>query len=285
MDTVSGEDWFLHFQDVGNAGRIIHLQPMKWEGDWPVIGANEKDGCGEPVLSWRKPDVGTAYPPDAPEDSDFFTGEQLGLQWQWNANYKREWYELQREQLILYAQPADPGEQLCDVSNLLLQKWPAPVFRITTCLHLENMEEGDVAGMVSLGTRYTGLAVKKEGGRLLLQQRTGNWLKEDEERTELGELQGDRLYVRMYVEKRSRVAERKDVRLEEPTVLEGGVRLEEYVRFEAGEEEDRLSPVGSCIPAEPGRWVGVKAGLFAINEEGQPGGSVKADYFVFESVE
>ena len=43
VDTVTGEDWFLHFQDVYAAGRIIHLQPMSWKEDWPIIGI-AKDG-------------------------------------------------------------------------------------------------------------------------------------------------------------------------------------------------------------------------------------------------
>ena len=37
VDTPAGEDWFMHFQDVGAAGRLVHLQPMKWVNDWPVI--------------------------------------------------------------------------------------------------------------------------------------------------------------------------------------------------------------------------------------------------------
>ena len=85
----------------------------------------------------------------------------MGLQWQWNANYKKEWYDLENGQLILHAQAADPKTQLCDISNLLLQKWPAPEFSITTCLHLEQMKDGDVAGLVSLGGCYTALAVQK----------------------------------------------------------------------------------------------------------------------------
>ena len=40
------DDKFYHFQDVGTAGRIVHLQPLKWQDNWPVIGNN-----GEPVLS------------------------------------------------------------------------------------------------------------------------------------------------------------------------------------------------------------------------------------------
>ena len=33
-------------------------------------------------------------------------------------------------------------------------------------------------------------------------------------------------------------------------------------------EEGEYIPVGQCVEATPGRWVGVKAGLTAINESG-----------------
>ena len=47
VDTPTGEDWFMHFQDVGAYGRLVHLQPMKWVDDWPVIGVDKDgDGCG-----------------------------------------------------------------------------------------------------------------------------------------------------------------------------------------------------------------------------------------------
>lgn len=258
VDTPDGQDWFLHFQDVGNAGRIVHLQPMHWKNDWPVIGVNAVDGCGEPVLRYKKPEVGAAYPIDTPEDSDFFEGDRLGLQWQWNANYKREWYELKDGQLLLHAQAADPKTQLCDISNLLLQKWPAPEFSITTCLHLEQMKDGDVAGLVSLGGCYTALAVQKINGKMQLQQRTGNWTKDDEIRTGLGEWNSDVIYMQMKVEK------------------------ETYRTFYVGTTEENLQPVGQMVEATPGRWVGVKDGLFAINEQGVSGGSVAADYFVYQ---
>lgn len=54
VDTPTGEDWFMHFQDVGAYGRLVHLQPMKWVDDWPVIGIDKDgDGCGEPVLTYK----------------------------------------------------------------------------------------------------------------------------------------------------------------------------------------------------------------------------------------
>lgn len=260
IDTPTGEDWFIHFQDVGNAGRIIHLQPMRWENDWPVIGVNDADGCGEPVLRHQKPNVGGEYPIVAPEDSDFFEGDRLGLQWQWNANYKEDWYSLGDGGLTLYAQPAEEKAQLCDISNLLLQKWPAPEFQVTACLHLENMAEGDAAGMVSLGGCYTALALQKRDGKLILQQRTGNWTQDDEERKDLESFEGDIIYIRMIVEKEKRIS------------------------FEISSDEKTFRAVGEITEATPGRWVGVKSGLFAINEKGCRGGSISAEWFVFEKL-
>ena len=87
VDTQTGEDWFLHFQDKGAYGRIVHLQPMIWKNDFPVIGVDKDgDGTGEPVLTYKKPNVGKTYPIETPPDSDEFDDAKLGLQWQWHAN-------------------------------------------------------------------------------------------------------------------------------------------------------------------------------------------------------
>ncbi|HLF47686.1 MAG TPA: family 43 glycosylhydrolase, partial [Chitinophagaceae bacterium] len=92
VTTQTGEDWFLHFQDKEAYGRVVHLQPMKWMNEWPVIG-NDKDGDrkGEPGLSYKKPNVGKVYPVITPAESDEFNSATLGLQWQWQANPKQGW--------------------------------------------------------------------------------------------------------------------------------------------------------------------------------------------------
>ena len=56
------------------------------------------------------------------------------------------------------------------------------------------------------------------------------------------------------------------------------------ITFEVGTREDALYPAGRSTQATPGRWVGVKAGLFAIQEGGGEGGSLRAEYFVFEPI-
>jgi len=63
VDTKTGEHWFLHFQDKDAYGRVVHLQPMKWINDWPVIGEDKDgDGKGEPVMLYKKPNVGKNIP-------------------------------------------------------------------------------------------------------------------------------------------------------------------------------------------------------------------------------
>ena len=42
VDTNTGESWFVHFQDKGAYGRVIHLNPMMWVNDWPVIGVDKR---------------------------------------------------------------------------------------------------------------------------------------------------------------------------------------------------------------------------------------------------
>ncbi|HEX9152434.1 MAG TPA: family 43 glycosylhydrolase, partial [Flavobacterium sp.] len=92
VQTKTGEDWFFHFQDKGAYGRIVHLEPMKWVNNWPVIGSDQdRDGIGEPVAIHKKPNVGKTYPVATPNDSDEFNTSKLGLQWQWHANQQVYW--------------------------------------------------------------------------------------------------------------------------------------------------------------------------------------------------
>ena len=83
VNTQAGEDWFLHFQDKGAYGRILHLEPMSWKNDFPVIGIDKDgDGTGEPVFTYKKPNVGKTHSIETPPDSDEFSDAKLGLQWQ-----------------------------------------------------------------------------------------------------------------------------------------------------------------------------------------------------------
>ncbi|HNA18230.1 MAG TPA: family 43 glycosylhydrolase, partial [Ferruginibacter sp.] len=129
VSTQTGEDWFLHFQDKEAYGRVVHLQPVKWLNDWPVIGEDKDgDGRGEPVLRYKKPTVGKTYPMATPAGSDEFNDPRIGLPWQWMANPKATWAfsDAANGVLRLFSDKLpDSAKNLWFAPNVLLQKFPA----------------------------------------------------------------------------------------------------------------------------------------------------------------
>ncbi len=304
VDTVTGEDWFLHFQDVYAAGRIVHLQPMCWKEDWPIIGEPvEGKDYGKPVDVYRKPDVGPVnWPVCEPATSDTFRGEKLGLQWQWNANVTGDWYALSGEGLKLNAVPTAADRPYGDIPNLLLQKWPAPEFTCVTEMDLSHLKAGDQAGVISQGMTYGALVLTREAKGVQVsfvtgQQKYGSILcasteeiceavgkisngvftpcgeEPDDGNTDIsmrtaGNLPSDMVWIRCQV-KRVGVH------------LSGGEKNlpKEEVGLSFSVDGHTYIPAGS-VPAVPGRWVGVKNGPFCVRRQDGEGG-----YLVVKSVE
>lgn len=247
VDTENGENWFIHFQDVGNAGRVVHLQPMFWQNDWPVIGEDSGEGYGTPVTVWKKPDVGAVSPVISPEESDNFSKETLGLQWQWNGNHRQEWYRMENPGVRLFAQNSQ--DALCDQPHLLLQKWTAPSFTVRMTFDTSDMEEGDLAGMVSMGRFYTALAAEKKGKMRYMVKIEGT-IGEEEKREYFG------------------------------TIPEGEMKIGLEVR-EDGTGQFYFPDITGCwqktgerFSFTPGYWVGVKYGMFASHIGEKKAGSI-----------
>ena len=73
--TPAGAGWFMHFNSTGAFGRIVHLQPVVWRDDWPVMG-EPVDGktFGQPVLDQERP---SAHLPQGHPPAQL--GDQFGL--------------------------------------------------------------------------------------------------------------------------------------------------------------------------------------------------------------
>ncbi|HEY6504443.1 MAG TPA: glycoside hydrolase 43 family protein [Chitinophagaceae bacterium] len=242
VDTKTGEHWFLHFQDKDAYGRVVHLQPMKWINDWPVIGEDkDNDGKGEPVLVYKKPNVGKTYPATTPADSDEFNGNKIGLQWQWQANAQPYWAFPSGGRLRLFSwQIHDTVKNYWDLPNLLLQKFPADEFVVTTKLAFKPRLDGEKAGLIILGADYAYLAVvKRADGNYISYSICREADKGKKETVQDGEkLANTDIYLRVKVTK-------------------GGV-----CEFSYSEDGKTFKPIGEKLTAKPGRWVGAKAGLF-----------------------
>lgn len=256
VETETGESWFLHFQDKGAYGRIVHLQPMDWENDWPVMGQNQnKDGVGEPVLQWKKPGTLVDSEINVPDMSDDFSANQLGLQWQWQANLKSHGYELKDGLLRLHA-IGHPGEtNLYNFPNIMTQKFPAETFKVTTKLRVAPESEQDQGGLLILGRQYASIAIKQTGEQLGVFYLTG-----DEEKLQsevyVGKLGGNELYLHVEV---------KEGAMCSFSYSEDGVT---YKKIEDGFE------------ATPGKWVGAQIGIYCCNSEHEfSKGYVDFDYF------
>ncbi len=167
VELDNGESWFLHFQDVGVAGRIIHLQPVNWVEDWPLMGEDtNNDGIGEPVLRYKKPGTVSSSDIVVPETSDDFDTDKLGLQWKWNDDSKDNWYSLtaRDSHLRLYASNdlLKSGLTLWDAPNLLHQKFITGSFTVTTKLDFHPELFNEKAGLAICGETYAYIGIHKE---------------------------------------------------------------------------------------------------------------------------
>lgn len=168
VELENGEGWFVHFQDVYEYGRIVHLQPVIWKQDWPFMGQEQNgDGIGEPVKVWKKPDVGHKYPVCRPATSDEFDQPKLGLQWSWQANPRQEWYSLTENpgNLRLYAavNEADRDNLLWYAPNVLTQLIQTRSFEATAKLIPRFDQAGDKALLAITGLTYGYISLRYEG--------------------------------------------------------------------------------------------------------------------------
>jgi beta-xylosidase len=246
VDTPTSESWFLHFQDRGPYGRIVHLQPMKWLNDWPVMGIDsDGDGTGEPVLSFQKPAVGRTYPVATPQDSDEFNDSRPGLQWQWHANPQANWAFVSSAYgfLRLFNVPLPKDfRNFWNVPNLLLQKFPAPSFTATTKVTFTARSDNEKIGLIVMGLDYAHISVTKRSDGLFVSQVT---CKDADKQTAEKETPGVRITGNNFY-LRVRVGE------------------EALCNFSYSLDGKTFSPIGEPFGARQGRWIGAKVGIFAV---------------------
>ncbi len=245
IDAPDGSWWFIHFQDKGVFGRVTHLQPVRWEDGWPVVG-EVKNGKCQPVMRHRKPVAG--QPATRPATSDDFTATQLGLPWQWQANHDDDWASLtDRPGFLRLRAGVGDASNLFRYARFLGQKFPAGKFAVRTSVDLSGAVPGSLAGLAIIGgdrSHFVALRRTAEGSDCILGTPEGV--------TSLHPC---------------------------PTMkTELAVRVDPdgTFRFTAPE-------VPAVFAASQGGWIGAKVGLFHMQE--QPASPSHADFgpFVFSS--
>ena len=276
VDTPAGESWFLHFQDKGAYGRVLHLNPMKWVNDWPVIGVDKDgDGCGDPVSRYRKPKTDKTYPIETPVESDEFDTRKLGLQWEWHANYQDVFgFTTNMGYVRIYGHELSPHfKNFWEVPNLLMQKFPAEEFTATAKLKVSAKDDGQLSGLIVMGWDYSWIGVEKQGEKFLLKQaickdaEQGNL----EQVSTLAVLEPSRkfeaglfpnyereIYIRVHVDKGA------------------------YCRFSYSLDGKKFTEAGTLFKARQGKWIGAKVGMFSVTPHGKERGWLDVDWFRVE---
>lgn len=277
VETQNGEDWFLHFQDKNAYGRVVHLQPMRWVDDWPVIGDDrDGDGCGDAVARWKKPNLPSSGEFQPQEDDEFDTAE-LGLQWQWHGPWSHYWYycDATHSRLRLYGVENREGyKNLSDAPNLLMQKLPAENFTMTAKLRFipnpEFKPRGENAGLVMMGLDYAALKIVDTKEGFVLQQVTcQDALKGKEEAinasVSLPTVEGQEPYTVRYA-KTLRPSARNstpDLYLRVKVNSEGKeTAIKCKAQFYYSLDGVKFEKLGETFTAKEGKWIGSKLGFF-----------------------
>lgn len=247
VTTSRGDDWFVHFQDKGPYGRVLHLNPVEWLEGWPVIGSDpDGDGCGEPVATH-------AYPlePSPVKEHD-------ASKWfQWQANYT-DFYGFDIPHGLKRIYSHKTGVNLWEVPNLWLMKFPAEEFTFDATVEIaaRGGEAGTSAGVVVMGLDYCrlGLTLNSDGDFVLqravcLDAEHGS----PETITDIAVLKPDEIFEAglLPVLKKSMT-----FRI---SVSKGAV-----CRLAYSLDGKRFTPVEGEFVAVQGKWIGAKTGVYNI---------------------
>ncbi|REJ08369.1 glycoside hydrolase [Microbacterium bovistercoris] len=164
VDDGEGGDWFLHFQDRGVFGRVLHLQPMAWDADgWPLMGRAVAGGPAEPVLDHPAPLRGRQGARSLAR-SDDFAGGLPGAHWQWEADPDPRAIVTQGEEgwrddaLTLRGSP--DGGSIRTLPRVLSQPLPGWSSTSSVDIELPDVAPGARAGIAVLGLDYAWAGVR-----------------------------------------------------------------------------------------------------------------------------
>jgi beta-xylosidase len=256
VELANGENWFIHFQDKNAYGRIVHLNPVFWENDWPLMGEDyDGNGIGEPVTKYRKPEVNKTYPIKIPQTTDEFSDTKLGLQWQWQANYSDQWYSLSEnpDNIRLYAiKKSTSFNNLFMIPNMLLQKFPAETFTVITKMKPHLNQKGEQAGLIVMGLDYACIRILNQEDKYLLEYATCMGAEDNNEEKIVSEVLINQEEIYLQVK------------------IESGALC--HFRYSANGSD--FIDIGKVFKAREGKWIGAKIGLYCIT----PNNSRDQDY-------
>lgn len=283
IDTVTGEDWFIHFRDVYAAGRITYLEPLTWVNDWPVIGKllYKPDGSledfGEPVLTCSKPSISASLCSSSPCISNRFFGGILDLTWQFLGNFSPSFISPSFSGLFNLSSIFDHGtKNYVNLNNVLTRKWEAPQFDTVYEIDLNSLEEGDWSGIVTIGMEYSGLIFRKNNGRISLSKVYGT-LHIIDGNSQCYEHENV-ISVDILPESKGKVKVKYSVKLSGARSDDESRSIpDDIISYAVNLSNDNVYTRVLTQYAVAGRWVGAKCGIFSAASREDSKGYLKVE--------
>ena len=290
VDTQNGENWFIHFQDKHAYGRVVHLQPAQWKNGWLVIGVDKDgDGCGDPVATYKKPNLPSSGEVQ-PQEDDEFNSTQLGPQWQFEGPWSHYWYfcDANNSRLRLYGPQAPEGfRNLSDLQNMLLQKLPTENFTVTARVRFipnpSFQPKGEEGGFVIMGQDYAGIKlVSTKDGCVLRYVECIGAQKGKPERCVVEKPIPLKAMPKPYTQ-RYAVDDIPEPRLATPYIYMRakvwstgvGNGIKGHAQFAYSLDDKNYTPLGEPFTLMEGKWIGAKTGFYCM----RPGEKNDAPFF------
>ncbi len=269
VTTQTGESWFLHFQDKDAYGRIVHLEPVTWKNDWPMIGIDKDgNGIGEPVASYKMPNVGKNHPSVHLQMSDEFNDNKLGLQWQWAANQQPNFCFPAGKNygfLRLFNVPMpDSLANLWLLPNILSQKFPAPNFSATTKLTFTPRTDDEEVGLIITGIDYAYISLKKttQGLEVVQAKCIDAEHGKNEMKTKSVLVNSNTIYLKVVVKN----VLPTDVDYIKYNTAENSKYGNASCTFSYSVDGENFIQLAEPFAAKKGKWIGSKVGLFVTRK-------------------
>lgn len=163
VDTEEGDWYGIMFQDRGGVGRVLTLSPVRWIDGWPQLG-DENGKVPETMRPYR-----SGMPEKGIVCSDDFSGEKLGLHWEWNHNPIDNAWSLKERPGFLRLKTNRVVENLYLAPNTLTQRMEGPTCSGYIAMDISKMKDGDCAGLAAFNGDSGVLTIKKQGKKYVLE--------------------------------------------------------------------------------------------------------------------
>ena len=180
IEGPNGKWYFLTHHGNGDwSGRIMSLLPVEWKDGWPMIGDMSQSELG--TMMWEGVMPKKEEKKLHLQKSDDFDNLQLGPQWQWNYEPRKEMFSLNERPGWLRLKAFQPLEKanFLKVGNVITQRaFRSPNNEVIIKMDITHLTDGTHAGLAHFAQNNASLDVVNRKGKTYIEFINNNQVKQ-----------------------------------------------------------------------------------------------------------